>query len=140
MDVVYFADSTGSLNREQTQRIVRNFKKSWDGDLGVHAHDNMDMAMENAMIALNNGTNWIDSTVQKNPSDADYQLIGTVSPNQPNFTVDVVLKAPGGKTLWSESYGASLRQINQLGDTVANTISEKVFMEIMKVRDKSSKS
>ena len=34
----------------------------------------------------------------------------------------------------------SLRQINQLGDTVANTISEKVFMEIMKVRDKYSKS
>ena len=87
-----------------------------------------------------NQKDWIDSTVQKNPSDADYQLIGTVSPNQPNFTVDVVLKAPGGKTLWSESYGASLRQINQLGDTVANTISEKVFMEIMKVRDKYSKS
>ena len=83
-----------------------------------------------------NQKDWIDSTVQKNPSDADYQLIGTVSTNQPNFAVDVILKAPGGKTLWSESYGASLRQINQLGDTVANTISEKVFMEIMKVRDK----
>ena len=87
-----------------------------------------------------NQKDWIDSTVQKNPSDADYQLIGTVSTNQPNFAVDVILKAPGGKTLWSESYGASLRQINQLGDTVANTISEKVFMEIMKVRDKYSKS
>ena len=87
-----------------------------------------------------NEKDWIDSTVQKNPSDADYQLIGTVSTNQPNFAVDVILKAPGGKTLWSESYGASLRQINQLGDTVANTISEKVFMEIMKVRDKYSKS
>ena len=87
-----------------------------------------------------NQKDWIDSTVQKNPSDADYQLIGNVSTNQPNFAVDVILKAPGGKTLWSESYGASLRQINQLGDTVANTISEKVFMEIMKVRDKYSKS
>ena len=87
-----------------------------------------------------NKKDWIDSTVQKNPSDADYQLIGNVSTNQPNFAVDVILKAPGGKTLWSESYGASLRQINQLGDTVANTISEKVFMEIMKVRDKYSKS
>mgnify|MGYP005653314685 CR=1 FL=1 len=87
-----------------------------------------------------NQKDWIDSTVQKNPSDADYQLIGTVSASQPNFAVDVILKAPGGKTLWSESYGASLRQINQLGDTVANTISEKVFMEIMKVRDKYSKS
>jgi len=83
-----------------------------------------------------NQKNWIDSTVQKNPSETDYQLIGTVSINQPNFAVDVILKAPGGKTLWSESYGASLRQINRLGDIVANNISEKVFMEIMKVRHK----
>ena len=63
MDAVYFADSTGSLNRNQTLQIVKNFKQSWNGDLGVHAHDNMDMAMENAMMALNNGANWIDSTV-----------------------------------------------------------------------------
>ena len=63
IDALYFADSTGSLNRDQTLQIVKNFKKSWDGELGIHAHDNMDMAMENAMIALNNGVNWIDSTV-----------------------------------------------------------------------------
>ena len=63
MDAVYFADSTGSLNRDQTLQIVKNFKKNWNGDIGIHAHDNMDMAMENAMIALNNGVNWIDSTV-----------------------------------------------------------------------------
>ena len=87
-----------------------------------------------------NQKDWIDSTVQKNPSDADYQLIGNVSPNQPNFTVDVVLKAPGGKTLWSESYGASINKINMLGDTVASNVSEKVFMEIMKVKGKYSKS
>ena len=83
-----------------------------------------------------NQKDWIDSTVQKNPSENDYHLIGTVSPNQPNFTVDVILKAPGGKTLWSESYGAPLRQISQISDTVASNISDKVFMEIMKVRDK----
>lgn len=63
MDAVYFADSTGSLNRDQTVQIVKNFKKNWNGDLGVHAHDNMDMAMDNAMISLKNGVNWIDSTV-----------------------------------------------------------------------------
>ena len=39
----------------------------------------------------------IDSFVQKNPSDNDYQLLGTVSVSGPNFTIDVILKAPGGK-------------------------------------------
>jgi len=63
MDAVYFADSTGSLNRYQTLEIVKNFKENWKTDLGIHAHDNMDMAMENAMMALNNGVSWIDSTV-----------------------------------------------------------------------------
>ena len=87
-----------------------------------------------------NQKDWIDSTVQKNPSENDYQLIGTVSVSGPNFTIDVILKAPGGKTLWSESYGASVNKINMLGDTVASNVSEKVFMEIMKVKGKYSKS
>ena len=43
---ITFADSTGSLNRDQTQEIVKNFKKNWKTDLGIHAHDNMDKAME----------------------------------------------------------------------------------------------
>jgi len=87
-----------------------------------------------------NQKDWIDSTVQKTPSDADYQLIGSVSNTNVNFSVDVLLKAPGGKTLWSESYGASVNKINMLGDTVASNVSEKVLMEIMKVKGKYSKS
>ena len=83
-----------------------------------------------------NQKDWIDSTVQKNPSENDYQLIGTVSVSGPNFTIDVILKAPGGKALWSKSFGAALRQINLVSDTVANEISSQIFLEIMKVRDK----
>ena len=83
-----------------------------------------------------NQKDWIDSTVQKNPSENDYQLIGTVSVSGPNFTIDVILKAPGGKALWSKSFGAALRQINLVSDTVANQISSQIFIEIMKVRDK----
>ena len=83
-----------------------------------------------------NQKDWIDSTVQKNPSENDYQLLGTVSVNGPNFTIEVILKAPGGKALWSKSFGAALRQINLVSDTVANQISSQIFLEIMKVRDK----
>ena len=39
------------------------FKKYWKGDLGIHAHDNMGKAMENSISAIDNGTNWVDSTV-----------------------------------------------------------------------------
>ena len=87
-----------------------------------------------------NEKDWIDSTVQKTPSNEDYQLIGSVSNNNQNFSIDILLKAPGGKTLWSESYGAPISKINLLSDTVASNISEKVLMEIMKVKGKYRKS
>ncbi len=63
VDVLYFADSTGSLNSKNTIKISRLFKKYWEGDLGIHAHDNMGKAMENSISAIDNGTNWVDSTV-----------------------------------------------------------------------------
>lgn len=63
IDVLYFADSTGSLNKEQTIKITSSIKKNWKGNIGIHAHDNMDKAMENSISALENGANWIDSTV-----------------------------------------------------------------------------
>jgi len=79
---------------------------------------------------------WIDSLIQQNPSEEDYQLIGSITANGPNFGVDIVLKAPGGKTLWSGNTGGPMSQIAQVSDTVADQISNAVFLEIMKVKDK----
>ena len=79
---------------------------------------------------------WINSLIQKNPSDDDYQIIGSVSPKGPNFEVSITLKAPGGKTLWSGSTAGALRQISEFSDTVADQISSKIFLEILKVREK----
>ncbi len=79
---------------------------------------------------------WIDSLIQKNPSEEDYQLIGNTSKSGPNFEITVTLKAPGGKTLWSGHTGASMSQVALVSDTVGDQISAQVFLEIMKVRDK----
>ena len=79
---------------------------------------------------------WINSLIQQNPSEEDYQLIGSITANGPNFDVDLVLKAPGGKTLWSGNTGGPMSQIAQVSDTVADQISNAVFLEIMKVKDK----
>jgi len=79
---------------------------------------------------------WIDSLIQKNPSEDDYQLIGSTSKSGPNFEINVILKAPGGKTLWSGHTGASMSQVALVSDTVGDQISAQVFLEIMKVRDK----
>lgn len=63
VDVLYFADSLGSMDPEQTTNIVRTLKTNWSGELGIHTHDNLGMAVVNTMSAINEGVTWIDSTV-----------------------------------------------------------------------------
>jgi len=62
-DILYFADSLGSLNATKTKNIIKIIKSDWRGPTGIHAHDNMGKALENSIEAINNSVNWIDCTV-----------------------------------------------------------------------------
>lgn len=62
-DILYFADSLGKLRNSDILEIVKIFKEHWKGPLGIHAHDNLEMALSNTISALNYGTNWLDSTM-----------------------------------------------------------------------------
>lgn len=63
LDVMYFADSFGCMNPEQTVSIVNILRRHWKGALGVHTHDNMGQAVANTVQAIASGVTWIDSTV-----------------------------------------------------------------------------
>ena len=63
IDVLYFADSMGSLNPSQVDKIVKAFQKGWKGALGIHTHDNMGYAIANTLQAIKSGVSWVDSTV-----------------------------------------------------------------------------
>lgn len=63
IDVLYFADSMGSLNPSQVDKIVKAFQKGWGGALGIHTHDNMGYAIANTLQAIKSGVSWVDSTV-----------------------------------------------------------------------------
>ena len=82
------------------------------------------------------GKEWLDSIIQKTPSEEDYQLSGSISVVGPNFEINVTLKAPGGKTLWSGHTGATMKSISFGADQLGEQISNQLFLEIMKVRDK----
>ena len=62
IDVLYFADSMGSLNSNQLKDITNAFRDGWKKDLGT-AHDNTGQAVNNSIEAVNFGINWVDSTV-----------------------------------------------------------------------------
>jgi 4-hydroxy 2-oxovalerate aldolase len=63
LDVLYFADSLGSLSPEDTARIIRIIRQVWHGPLGIHTHDNMGFALANSLRAVEEGVLWIDGTV-----------------------------------------------------------------------------
>ncbi len=62
-DILYFADSLGSLNTSKTKKIIKDIRLNWKGPTGIHTHDNMGKALENSIEAINNSVNWIDCTV-----------------------------------------------------------------------------
>lgn len=61
--VFYVADSLGSLKPKEITEIVSYLKKKINCDLGIHAHDNLSLALCNTKAAINNGANWADSTI-----------------------------------------------------------------------------
>lgn len=63
IDVLYFADSLGSLDKDKLFKIIEAFKKNWKGDLGIHTHDNMCQAISNTKFAIKSNIKWVDSTV-----------------------------------------------------------------------------
>lgn len=63
IDVLYFADSLGNLQLADVERIIAVLSSHWKGELGIHAHDNLGMALQNSLFAMEKGATWIDSTV-----------------------------------------------------------------------------
>lgn len=63
IEVLYFADSMGSMSPDDTARIISWMREEWDGPIGVHTHDNMGLALANTLRAANEGATWLDATV-----------------------------------------------------------------------------
>ena len=62
-DVIYFADSMGSMDSKQIKKTIGLIKNKWHGAFGIHAHDNMGQALTNSLTALREGATWVDCTV-----------------------------------------------------------------------------
>jgi 4-hydroxy 2-oxovalerate aldolase len=63
VDVLYFADSLGNMTPEDVKKICRSLKNGWSGPLGIHTHNNKNLALINSITAVENGVTWCDSTV-----------------------------------------------------------------------------
>ena len=64
INVLYFADSLGNMTPEMVVMVCRTLKKSWEGMLGIHTHNNKNLALINTLTAAENGVNWCDATIR----------------------------------------------------------------------------
>lgn len=63
IDVLYFADSLGSMSCNDVRSVFNSLRKNWKKDIGFHAHNNMGQAIENVNTAIDLGCTWIDGTI-----------------------------------------------------------------------------
>ena len=63
LDILYFADSLGSMEAGDVDRITSIFKKEWSKELGIHTHNNKGFGLSNSIQAIKSGVNWVDATV-----------------------------------------------------------------------------
>lgn len=64
VDVVYIVDSFGSLDPKDIEYQVKKFKELVPNKkLGVHTHNNLQLAFANTLTAMRNGVEYLDASV-----------------------------------------------------------------------------
>lgn len=65
VDAFYIVDSYGALYPEQVARIVdiyKNAAEKYGKKIGIHAHNNQQLAFANTIEAVGDGADWLDGT------------------------------------------------------------------------------
>ena len=63
LDALVLADSFGSLTPQTTAEVVRCVRLVYRGVLGLHLHDNLGLALANALVGIEHGVEMIDCTL-----------------------------------------------------------------------------
>ena len=65
VDVIYIVDSFGALYPEQMQRVAAlyvEYAEKYGKKIGIHAHNNQQLAFANTIEAVGDGVDWLDAT------------------------------------------------------------------------------
>jgi 4-hydroxy 2-oxovalerate aldolase len=62
-DIIYFADSNGSLLPCRLKEIYEKYIPNYTIPFGFHAHDNIGLAQANALTAMHSGVRFIDASL-----------------------------------------------------------------------------
>jgi 4-hydroxy 2-oxovalerate aldolase len=64
VDIIYIVDSFGSLDNKDIEYLSYKFQKYLPNkELGIHTHNNMQLAFSNTLVGAQNGVTFLDSSV-----------------------------------------------------------------------------
>lgn len=66
VDIIYIVDSFGAYYPEQIERLSQKYLEignKYNKQIGIHAHNNQQLAFANTITALRYGVSWLDCTV-----------------------------------------------------------------------------
>jgi len=66
VQTIYLVDSFGALYSEQTRYLIRkylHYAESGNKQVGMHAHNNQQLAFANTIEAIVTGANWVDGSI-----------------------------------------------------------------------------
>ena len=64
VQMVYVVDSFGSMYSESIEHLVKKYQTALPGkEIGIHAHNNMQLAMSNTITSVINGVTMLDATL-----------------------------------------------------------------------------
>ena len=90
VDVIYFADSLGSMLPSDMEMVFGAIRKNWSKDIGFHSHNNLGKAVTNVGIAIELGCTWIDGTITgmgRGAGNAETEFL-LLDPNIKSSSVD----------------------------------------------------
>jgi 4-hydroxy 2-oxovalerate aldolase len=63
VDIIYIADSNGSIFPTYVKEVTENYRKIYNIPFGFHAHENLGLAQANAIVAIDSGVQYIDASI-----------------------------------------------------------------------------
>jgi len=64
IDMLYVADSRGSLSPGEVLEIIRTIKVYFHKTIGFHGHDNLDLALANTLMSIKAGCKLVDGSIK----------------------------------------------------------------------------
>ncbi|MBV6754314.1 nucleoid-structuring protein H-NS [Pseudomonas chlororaphis] len=62
-DIICFADSNGNMIPDDVERLISRISRRVHAPLGFHAHNNLSLALSNAVAAIDAGAEYIDTSI-----------------------------------------------------------------------------